>query len=49
MAENKSAYLDGKLNIGPTAQVNAIHTKPEGGEKVKKYTGSDLRNGTKDK
>ena len=49
MADSKSAYQDGKLNIGPVAQVKAIHSKPQGGETVKKYTGSDLRNGTKGK
>lgn len=45
MADNP--YNDGRLNIGPGAQVKAIHPKPEGGEKSKKITGSDLRNGKK--
>lgn len=44
MAENP--YLDGRLNIGQAAQVKAVHNKPSG-EKAKKITGNDLRNGKK--
>ena len=40
-------YLDGRLNIGPAAQVPAVHGKPEGGEKAKVIRGNDLRNGKK--
>ena len=45
MADNP--YNDGRLNIGQAAQVKAIHGKPEGGEKTKKITGTDLRSGKK--
>lgn len=47
MADVKSEYQNGKLNIGPTAAIESIHKKPEGGEKPIKYTGSDLRDGVK--
>jgi len=42
MADNP--YLDGRLNVGGTAQVAAIHQRPTT-EKPKKVTGNDLRTG----
>lgn len=49
MAANNAGnpYTDGRLNIGPAAQVKAVHGKPQGGEKAKKITGTDLRAGKK--
>jgi len=44
MAENE--YLNGKLNVGPTAQIQAIHSKPQAAEKPVVMTGTDLRGGS---
>lgn len=47
MADNP--YQNGKLNIGPAAEVAAIHPKAKASEKPVKITGSDLRDGKKGK
>lgn len=49
MAEQSNPYLDGRLNLGATGEVKALHQKPQPSEKPTKLTGKDLRAGTSGK